>query len=77
MKEAIWSGNTVTTNGNDYTGVVGVIFELTSIDGILNFIFSFISKLFAIIVSYFFVPLLFMEICLKKIYMIFIKEYVI
>lgn len=74
VKEAIWSGNTVTTNGNDYTGVVGVIFELTSIDGILNFIFSFISKLFAIIVSYFFVPLLFMEICLKKIYMIFIKR---
>lgn len=69
VKNAIWNGDSV-VNGNDYSGVLGVIWELKNLDGILNFIFSLISKFYAVTVSYFFIPLFFVEFCIKRLYLL-------
>ncbi|MFQ6960942.1 hypothetical protein [Clostridium sp. D5] len=75
LKNAIWNSDNV-ANGNDYAGVLGVIWELKSLDGIVNFIFSLISKVFAVTVSYFFMPLFFVEVCLKRLYELIKNKFV-
>ena len=64
IKNAIWDTR-VGTLENDYGGLYSVIFSLLSIDGIINFIVSFITKLYSIFVSYFFIPMFFLEHSLK------------
>lgn len=73
IKSAIWN-TTVGTLENDYGGLYSVVFSLLSVDGLLNFIFSFVSKLYAIFTSYFYIPLFFMEYTLKKCWKCFEKK---